>query len=116
MPVGVEQRRAAHLLQPIHFACRQFQVRSRKVFGELRVGAGTDDQRGDAGPGQQPGECDLRGSRVPLLRDRDQFVDDPPQRFLIDIGRLRPALLATGAFGIGIIARELARQQTCCER
>ena len=108
MPVGVDQRRRAGLVELGELGIGQLQRRDGKVVGQLLRRARADDQRGDGGLGQYVGQRDLGGRDAARLGDADQRLDDVVQallivdRWLVPVGEaprsgrglLAPAVLA----------------------
>jgi hypothetical protein len=90
MPVRVDERRAAHLLEPVQLGVGELELGGREVVGELLVGARPDDQRHDAGAAQHPGERHLSGRHVVSFADLHQRVDDVVELLAVAHRRLVP--------------------------
>ena len=81
--VRVHRRRRADGVQPRHLLGRQAPADRAEVVLELLDAARADDRRGDARPGQQPVDRDLR-RRAPGLRgDRAHRLDDAPVALVV---------------------------------
>ena len=83
MPIGIEQRRLADLVEPAALLGRELDLGGGEIVLELRLGASADDQRSDARSAEQPGERDARRRNALPLADLDQRVDDVPELALV---------------------------------
>ena len=90
MPVRVDERRGAGRIEPGPFLVGETQRRRIEVVGELIAGARPDDQRGHAGPAEGPGQRDLGGRDLVLLRDADQELHDVVEALGVVDRRLVP--------------------------
>jgi drug/metabolite transporter (DMT)-like permease len=90
MPVRVDQRRGADLVQLGSFVGAEGEGRGRQVVGQLFFGARADHQRGDGRPGQGVGQGHLGGRDAVLPGDADQDLDDVVQGLAVVDRRLVP--------------------------
>ncbi len=90
MPVRVDQRRGAGLVELGSLGLGEAEGGGRQVVGQLLRGARADDQRGDGRFAQEVGESHLRGRDAVLLAEADQDLDDVIQALLVVDRRLTP--------------------------
>ena len=81
---------------------------------QLVEALGADDDGGDHGFGQQPGERDARRAAVVRLGDGSDDVEDLPGAFFIDERKVE--LGAAGIRGLLVFAAEFAGKQAAGER
>jgi O-acetylserine/cysteine efflux transporter len=90
MPVRVDQRRGAGLVELGSFGLGEAEGRGRQVVGQLLRGAGADHDRGDGRLAQEVGQGDLRGRHAPPSGDADEDLDGVVQPLLVVDRRLAP--------------------------
>src|SRR3954470_5167664 len=116
VPVRVEQRHPAGLLEPAQLVRREREIGSGQVVAELVLGPRADDDRRDALLGECVRERDLGGGDVVRRTDLDEGVDRVVQAVLVVDRRLRPALEPAGALRRLLAAAVLAGEQAAGER
>src|SRR5918998_5690736 len=115
MPEGVDERRGADLVEALALFFGELQVGRLEVVRQLPVGAGADDDGGDAGAAEQPGEGDLRGRDVAAFGDLDEHVDGVVEPVRISHRRLVPALDVAASFGV-FVPTVLAGEEAAGQR
>ena len=70
VPIGIEQRRLADLVEPGALLGGELHVDGGEIVLELLLGASADDQRSDGGPPQQPGERNARSRNAMRLASK----------------------------------------------
>jgi len=111
VPVGVQQRRPADLLQPGQLLVAQRQVGRAEVVDQLVGRAGPDDHRRHRRPGQQPGQRHLGRGGAATLGHLHQGLDDVVQLVLVADRGLVPAGQEPGLLWVRLVAAVLAAQQ-----
>ena len=107
VPVRVEQRRQADLVEPRSLLRGQLDVGCAKIVHNLGFRAPADDRRSDAGTAEQPSERDLCWRDLVRLGDGDKLVDNVPKLVLIGDRRLLPARREARVAGCGTVATGL---------
>ena len=116
MPVRVDERRKARLVEAARSSSVSFtstQPRLSRNCASVRPPMISDVT---AGPAEQPGQRDLRRRDLVRFADRDQFVDDFPERILVAHRRLAPARDLAGSLRLGLVAAILAAEQPSGDR
>ena len=104
VPVGVQQRQGAGLVQLGPLAVAERRGRRRPGCRPVLVGARADHQRGDGRPGQEPGQRHLGGRDAVTTGDVDQHLDRCRTAVLVVDGRLVP-VRELPAPGRGLVRR-----------
>src|ERR1700722_16822484 len=115
MPVGVDERRLACLVETRALIVRELHVDRGEIVAELRLRAAADDQRRHSRPAEQPGERDLRPRDAVRFADRNQYIDNAPQCVLVADRRLPPPRPDTRALH-RLVAAMLAGQKAAGDR
>ena len=116
MPVGIEQRRTAHGVQPLALGALEHEVGGAQVVGELLGGARPDDHRADRGLAERVGQRDLGRGDAPCLRDLHQHFDHVIESVLVVDRRLVPIGEVARSGGGLLPASVLAGKQAAGQR
>lgn len=108
MPIGVDQRRKAHVVQPLPFLGSQDQLRRGEVVLELRLGATADNNGSDGLQADEPGKRNLGNGDASAVGNFDELVDNVPQSVFIADRRFLPTSELTATFWGCLVATMLA--------
>src|SRR5687767_840673 len=103
VPVGVDDRRGADRVEAGALVGAELQVRAGKAVPELLLVAAADDERGDAGAAEEPGEGDLGAGDAAGGGHGLQGVDDAPEAGDVADRRLAPAGGLARRGGVGAV-------------
>ena len=113
-PAGVFGWEGADFVELLEFVGGEFEVDGGDVVFELVEAFGSDDDGGDDGFGEQPGEGDAGGAAVVGFGDGSHDVEDAPGALFVDDGEVE--LGAAGVCGFLVFAGELAGEEAAGER
>ena len=115
MPIGIDQRRAANLVQPIQFGLGQPQIDRCKIV--LNCASFRPPTTSDETAGRVSNHASTTcAAETPRATHFDQRINDIPQPLRVADRRFGPARELPRSFGGGLTAPVLARKQPCRQR
>src|SRR5436190_2658276 len=116
VPIRIVESGRAHIVEALALFLREHKVGGGEIVLELCLAPTADDERGDAGPANQPRKRHLGPRHAASSGGFDDNIDDVPELFFIMDRRLVPAGKLTGALRCRLIAAMLARKQATRKR
>ena len=112
-PAGVLEWKGADVVELLDLLGGEDEVGGGEVVFELLGLFRADDNGGDEGFGEDPGEGDGGNRSVVGLSDGFEHVEDAPGAVLVDEGEVEGG--AAGVFGFLVVAGELAGEEAASE-
>ena len=116
MPVGIDQRQAADIIQPLQIFLTELDINRFEILLELGFIAAADHKRADCGTCQQPCQRNLRRRHAVCFADFNETIDNIPKPLFVADRRFVPAGCLTRTIRRTLAAPVFATQKPGCKR